>query len=50
MRFAFYVYVVDGDSGVTIMRPGSGTIIYDFFYMASIVFVYVNCSFVHVSW
>jgi len=30
MQFAFYVYV-DGDSSVTIIRPGSGTIVYDFF-------------------
>jgi hypothetical protein len=53
MQFAFYMYVVDGYSGVTIMRPGSGTIVYDFFgfvYLANIVLMYVNCCFVHVRW
>jgi hypothetical protein len=29
VQFAFYMYVVGGDSSVTIIRPGSGAIVYD---------------------
>jgi hypothetical protein len=43
VHFAFYTYVIDGDSSVTIMRPGSGAIVTTFFfwfvYLVSVVFV-----------
>jgi hypothetical protein len=52
MEFAFYVNDVDGDSGVTIRRPGSGTIVYDFFIwpglclcmLTAVLFMYLGNS------
>jgi hypothetical protein len=45
MQFAFYMYV-DVDSSVTLMKPGSGTMVYN--HLAIIVCMYIDCCFVHV--